>query len=250
MDKYYEKKFAHYSRIVMMIILFIEFILNIVFLSIMREINAQAKILGSYPIIKNHLKSISAVFSLFFISFFVFILEFVANYGCCKKSNNELCDIIFSKLNHFIIIISFFICQFLYFTQSMIIPVFLDGVKINFEGGNKKTNIIKKKYDVMTAVCIIFLVLIIFLNFIVINLYKGICCQMEIICENTQNCIENFGRWFIDKLSWICCIDSKETIIAQLEDVRNEKDVKIYDLTGDIRNLMAENIVLNLKDLN
>ena len=246
MENYYQNKFSYYSRIAMMIILSIEFILNIVFLSIVREVNAQT----SEKIISDHQKCISAIFSLFFISYFVFILELIAYCGCCMKTDcHELFNIIFKQLNHLIILASFLICQFLYFTQSMIIPVYLDGVNFLFYDEKKIKNI-KNKYKAMTAICIIFLVLIIFLNFIVINLYKGICCKMERICQNTQNCIENFGRWFIDKLSWVCCLDSKETMINRLENVKNQKDVKIYDLTGDIRNLLAENVALSLKDYN
>ena len=133
----------------------------------------------------------------------------------------------------------------------MIIPVFFHRVKhlvyeeFYFE---EKIKIIINKYSSMTAICYVFLVLIIFLDFIVLNLYKGLCCQMEIICQNTQNCTENFGRWFIDKIFCSCCSDDKDKTIQGLEARRNEKDVEIYELTGDIRNLMAENMELNIKD--
>lgn len=300
MDNYYENKFAYYSRIVMMIILSIEFILNIIFLAIITDINSQVSILdlAEEKVFKFHKDCISATFSLFFISYFVFVLELIAYCGCCMKTNCiENCEIIFRKLNHLIILTTFLICQFLYFTQSMIIPVFLHraknlvfedlGVKLNEESGEEfdekwgiewdrdwydnlykkyidvkdildkyekfeenidKINSIKKKYSAMTALCIIFLVFIIFLDFIVINLYKSICCQMEIICQNTHNCMENFGRWFIDKISCICCIDSKDKNIIQLEEVKNQKDIEIFNLNGEIRNLMAQNMEINIKD--
>ena len=71
---------------------------------------------------------------------------------------------------------------------------------------------------------------------------------MEIICQNTKNCMENFGRWFIDKISCICCIDTKEQNNANLESVTDPKDIEIYNLNGDIRNLMAQNMEINIKD--
>ena len=73
---------------------------------------------------------------------------------------------------------------------------------------------------------------------------------MEKICQSTQNCFEKFGNWFIDKLSWVCCLDSKETKIERLENIQNKNDITIYNLTGEIRNLLAENVSLSLKDYN
>ena len=244
----------------MIIIISIEFILNIIFLAIITEVKSQVNILDLYEmeVFKFHKDCINAIFSLFFISFFIFLLELFTYCGCCMKTDCiECCNIIFRKLNHLIILSTFFICQFIYFTQCMVIPVFFHRVKnlvyqelYEKSGDIGKINNIKRKYSAMTAICYVFLFLIIFLDFIVVNLYKGICCQMEIICQNTRNCLENFGRWFIDKISWICCIDNKDKYkyIAQLERVTNEKDIEIYELTGDIRNLFAENMELNIKD--
>ena len=251
----YENKFAYYSRIIMMIILSFEFILNIIFLAIITDVNSQVSMLDHFyeeGVTKFHKECISATFALFFISFFVFMLELVAYCGCCMKIDcAELCNIIFNTLNHLIILATFLICQFIYFTQCMIIPVFFHRVNhLVYEDYEEieKIKIIKKKYSSMTAICYVFLVLIIFLDFIILNLYKGLCCQMEIICQNTQNCTENFGRWFIDKIFCSCCSDDKDKTIQGLEARRNEKDVEIYELTGDIRNLMAENMELNIKD--
>lgn len=256
MDNYYENKFAYYSRIVMMIILSIEFILNIAFLATFADINSQVQVLYllEIDVFKFHKKCISAIFSLFFISFFVFIIELISYCGCCMTTNcAELCEIIFRKLNHLIMLLAFVICQFLYFIQCMIIPVFYDRMKSieafedydNIDDIDKMKNI-RSKYSAMTAVSFIFLFLIIFLDFIIINLYKGICCQMEIICSNTQICLENFGRWFIDKISWICCIDKKDINSMDLRTVQNPKDTEIYELTGDIRNSLAENMKINI----
>lgn len=260
MDNYYENKFAYYSRIVMMIILSIQFILNIIFLTLISDINSQVKILEliEIDVFKFHKACISAIFSLFFISFFVFVLELISYCGCCMKTDCiELCNIIFRTYNHVIILATFLICQFIYFTQCMIIPVFFHRVKnLVYQDLYEeylpedidKIKIIKNKYSSMTAICYVFLFLIIFLDFIVLNLYKDICCQMEIICNNSQNCLENFGRWFIDKISCICCIDKKDRTIVNLEEVSNQKDMEIYQLTGEIRNLFAENMEINIKD--
>ena len=246
-----DNQFFYYSRIIMMIILIIEFIFNIIFLAIISDIKANVHVFGE-NIFNMHKHSINAIFSFFFIFSFVFILEIMASYGCFIRNYSYEClQIIFKSLNHIIILVSFFICQFLFLIQCVIIPVFSQRVKslVNEEKSisNAQGNIIKKKYIAMEAICYIFLCLILFLDFMVINLYKGICCQMEEICQKTKVCIGNFSRWFIDKLSFICCIKDNNKIINQLEEEEKTKDDQIKKMSEEIKNQIAENIRLNLK---
>lgn len=250
------KNFSYYSRILMFIILSIEFILNIIFLIIISGIKSNSDILEfiKKKVFKVHTDSINTIFSFFFICYFAFCLELMAYCDCFIRCNcNKPYQYVFIKLNHFIILLAFFICQFLYLIQCLIIPVYCqivnDLLNEEINKGNEKINYIKNRYSAMTGVCYAFLAFIIFLDLIVINLYKGICLQMEEICQKTQNCFENFGKWFISKLSFICCAKEKG-IIRQLDEIIKEKDEEIKNKTAEIKNLMAKNISLNLEVLN
>ena len=279
MDNKNERKFSYYSRIVMMIILSMQFLLNIIFLAVIigikdkyyeilsnsSWINAFCKIYDcdydkkEIDIFNYHYKGISATFSLFFISFFVFLIQFIAYCSCQNANCNEYIDKLFKEFNHVSTLVAFFICQFLYFIECLIIPVYYQRIKYlhyeEYDSLYTKTKFdeikheIEKKYISLIVVAFLFLFIILFLDFIVINLYKGICCRMEAICKNTENCCENFGGWFVDKLSCLCCKDGKTITILDLEHVKNENDIKIYNLTGEIRNLMAQNIEINTKNI-
>ena len=248
-----EYTFSYYSRIIMMIILSFEFIFNIIFLATILDIIKSQSI--EENIFKVHKHSINIIFSFFFISYMVFFIELLAFSGCFINCNYyKIFQFILKNLNHLIMLITFFICQFLFLIQCVIIPVYSQGVKnLAFEEKNitnAKINIIKKTYRAMEAISYILLVLIIFFDFIVINLYKGICCQMEVICQHTQDCIENFVRWFIDKLAYICGRNPRIVEIDQLENAIKEKDDQIQNLSEEIKNQMAKNLDLNIKVFN
>lgn len=255
MENNNERKFSYYSRIVILIILSIEFILNITCIAIIGEVKDSTKKLDEKDIFKEHYKSISAIFALFFINFAIFLLVFIINCTCQKSDCSQPFDFLFIDLNHFITLITFFICQFLYLIQCIIIPVYLQRVKniINKNYYYYSLDKIKheaiKKYTSLTVVIYVFLFIILFLNFIVMNLYREICCKMESICKLTENCCENFGRWFLDKLSCFFCQDEKEENIKVLERQGAERENEIDNLTGDIRNLMADNLELNVQSL-
>ena len=281
MDNKNGRKFSYYSRIVMMIILSMEFLLNIIFLAVISEIkedtisklsnydyydfdydynydyyfdyNLNLKTKKESDIFYYHLEGISASFSIFFISFFVFLIQFIAYCSCQKANCNEFIDILFKEFNHVSSLITFFICQFLYFIECLIIPVYYQRIKnLHSEKFPLKKNAFvdmkeknEKKYISLIVVSFLFLFIILFLDFIVINLYKGICCRMEEICKHTENCCENFGRWFADKLSCLCC---KEPYSRPGSGI-HENDRKIIELTGEIKDLMAQNIEINTKNI-
>ena len=234
-----ENPFSYYVRIVMLIIMLIEFILSIVFQGVMREINSyfHTKYITKFDY---QYKCISLTFSFFIISLFVFVIEFIVNRTCgketCENECHEICSNLFFDLNHFILLITFLICQLLYLIDCCIIPVFLQGIK-NY--GTFKEQ--EKKYTALIVVAFIFLGIIIILDLIVLNLYKGICCKMTKICDKTKTCCENFAKFFVDIVCCRCCSELNNTVLGQraqeLENGMQEKK----NLTCEIRNLLAEN---------
>ena len=298
-----KRKFTYYSRIVMMIIMTFELILNLIFIITIVEVKdtkyekecADYEILNSllnynndnngynynndyynndyynnYPfrhllqkqrtendVITYHYRGISASFSLFFVAYFVFFVEFLAYFTC--ENCNEILELILKKLNHLLLLITFFIGQFLYLVDCMIIPIYYQRInKFNYkyfdifcdtEEIEKIKKKIKNKYILLIVFCYVFLLLILFLDFIVLNLYKDICCKMAKICKSTQDCCENFGRGFVNKLGILFCKNERDQGIVRLEDLENENDKQIHELTGEIRHLLADYIELNTKDL-
>jgi hypothetical protein len=263
-----EKNFSYYARIVMIIILSIEFLLNIVFLAIISDIkdthkftDLEKKIMDqfeeyyyywnfyfggvSYPlenlIFSEHYDAISAIFSLFFISFFFFVVEFIIFCSFMESDCPQFCNILGKELNHLMTLITFFICQFLYFIDCLIIPVYFQRVtKILIKENYNDYKSLKRKYASLIVVAYVFLFIILFMDFIVLNLYKGICCEMTKICQKTQKCCKNFG-WFLgDKLSCNCLRESDES----------NQNPEIYNLNGEIKSLLAENIQIRINKNN
>ena len=221
-----ENTFSYYARIVMLIIMSIEFILSIVFLGVIAEFKSNEK---------SQYQAICATFSLNFISFFFFVIEFIAYCTCNRETcNYENIRLILYNHNHFISLITFLICQFLYFVNCCIIPIYLS------EEYYEKP---KKKYTSLVVVAYIFLCIIIFLDIIILNLYRMICCNMINICKKTKECCENFGKWFVDVLCCrICNKEASSVEITTLEEEKKKQNEKISDLTGEIKHLLAKNI--------
>lgn len=251
-----KKKFSYYARIVMLITLSIEFLLSIVFLAVIGDVKNMSILLeiydiDLYKIFERHYKGISATFSLFFIAFFIFLFLFIIKCSCNNSDFGQF-DYLLKELNHFILFICFLICQLLYFIDCMIIPVYLqriENIKI-IDSLNPELKNIKKKYRSLTAVCFIFLFIIVFLDLIILNLYKKICCQMNEICKKTDDCCENFGRCFGDVLNVLSCNKNEEGSIKRLKDERDMKIQIISNLTEDIKDLLAQNIYLELEKKN
>ena len=231
----------------MTITLSIEFIINISCISVEGQIKNEA---SDFPYIKDifskHYKEISAVFSLFIIFFAFFIFSFL-NY-CIN------CFDFLNEWDFLISIISFILCQLLYFIECLIIPVYLKRTKFLYLTDSiiieDSINKIKKKYTSLTVVCFLFLFIIVLLDLILLNLHKGICCNMEKICNQTKDCCDNFGRCFLEQLTCLFGKKEKTEAIRKLEERTNQKDIEIYNLTGNIRSLMAENIEIVLKKSN
>ena len=142
-DEYKMKHFTYYSKIVMMIVVGIQFILFIVFIvsvhnvgSIMNNIYNN-KEPDNYYYIRNPLddfqfifeeqnQAIDTCFAFFIISFTIFLIESIVAFSCGGKcsENNEVFIIIFEKMNHILIILTFTIIQFLYVISCLIIPIY------------------------------------------------------------------------------------------------------------------------------
>ena len=152
-------------------------------------------------------------------------------------------------------LITFFICQILYFIDCMIIPCYLQGIKNLHSSTNSSVfedllKLIKKKYISLTVVCFVFLFFILFLNIIVLNLYKDICCKMKNICNHTQKCCEYFFMCFLNIFGCIMGMEIDSPKIIDLKNQEKEIDSKISNVNGDIKNLLAENVEININNNN
>ena len=204
---------------------------------------------------KRHYDGINTTFSFFFISFFIFIIQFIA-YCCNPKiiKENDVCETLFYNLNHVIMLITFFICQFLYLIDCMIIPCYLQSIKnLQSPNNNEKTKDllknIEKKYIALTVVCLVFLFFILFLDIIILNLFKGICCKMKRICRHTQKCCIYFGVYVLDMLGCILGIEIESEEITELRKKEKEIDNQINNVKGDIKNLLVENMEININNI-
>ena len=266
-----EKKYYYFTGIVMLIIISLEFILNIVFIGVAGNIKDSHKFSGNTQgyiavfsfgelqniyirerkyydqneIFSTQYKAISAIFSLFFIAFIFYAISFVI--VCKDKLNTK--ENYNSYIQIFLLII-YFICQFLYLMYCIIIPIYYQRVKKLLSERNiqKDYNNIVKDYRALTGVCYFFLFIILFFNFIVLNLYKKICCNMTKICLKTDDCFMNFLCFLTDKMAFICGKENKSEGIKNCENLGDERDKKINNLTVEISNLMAQNIEISIKN--
>ena len=257
--KYQMKDSTYYSRIVMMIVNSIQLILFIVFIVFthtirddMREVNKSvgySRIEYDF-VFDEQTQGVDTCFAFFIISFVFFLFEFIWDFAC--KDCDYHYDIfknIFGDWNHLIIILTFLIAQFLYLISCLIIPIYLDRVRTlrdhledNYFG---KTDIYDNvifskddldkvescigKYAACVVIAYVFLVIFIFLYFIILNLYKGACCDMFTICKKTNDCFNNFGGCMRDNFYCILHCGKGENI--EIEDLKakikeNEKKLE------------------------
>lgn len=211
-------------------------------------------------------QAIDACFAFFVISFVIFLVEFIVNFSCENKDcGNGVLNLLFNQLNHILIILTFIIIQFLYVISCLIIPIYLDRVR-TFKDFFKESirNDIKdtkepdidlidsciSKYAVLLVVSFAFLFIFLFLYFIIINLYKEVCCNMRVICDRTNRCLGNFGDCFFDNIFYFfTCCTMKDPELNDLIDQINNKKSEIAGKTSEIQNLMKENIDLRIENI-
>ena len=266
---YEMKDFTYYSRIVMMIIYGIQLILFIVFIVVVYGVESDMgkldekiheNIRGIYSsfdltfIFEEQKQGIETCISFFIIAFVFFLVEFIFHFGCEKHRYDRP---FFEKLcrdwNHLITILTFVIGQFLYIIACLIIPIYLHRVRTIddfFDGRLDKDemDLIDSsiaRYAVCLVISFVFLVIFIFLYFIILNLYKGVCCDMIEICRNTNRCIDSFFGCFLDNVNYVFQGCQKPEIVIDIE----KKRIKIAEITCSIQNEMKKNIELRVKNI-
>ena len=297
----YSQDSVYYSRIVMMIIFAVQLILLIVFIvtihgvdSIMTDIYhdigqckkifdctyneytedydcgykmyCSSKDVPDFRSIFNEQKQgIDTCFAFFIISFVAFLLEFILHFACENHNYSvSIFNTIFNELNHFMIILTFTIAQFLYVIGCLLIPIYLDRIRTlkDFLDINKKYKSSKgEDNEELFDICIgryvglliigfVFLFLFIFLYFIIINLYKGVCCEMTIICDRTHKCLGSFFGCFADNVYFIFnkC-ERKDKEINDIVKNIKEKEKEMAGVTCSIQDLMKDNIEIRIKNM-
>jgi len=278
--KYQMKDYTYYSRIVMMIVNSIQLILFIVFIVFthtiqddMREVNKSVEYhrINYDFVFEEQTQGVDACFAFFIIAFVFFVIEFIWHFAC------EECDYpydifknFFGDWNHLIIILTFLIIQFLYLISCLIFPIYLDRVrslrdhlKDNYFGKKDylgriifsqddldKVESCIGKYAGCVVIAFVFLFIFIFLYFIILNLYKGACCDMFTICKKTNNCFNNFGGCMRDNFYCILHCGKGENI--EIEDLKakiKENEKIVGEITCEIQNGLKKNIELRVDNI-
>jgi len=224
----------NYPIIIMTILMVIIFILSISIMGTFGTIKSKSKKISfsnnEKELFSKNYSSISATFSfeiiLFVIYFFLFFIHFF--------HENK-----FEKFMLFILII----CEFLYLIDCVIIPVFLKEIKFIIKLNNglpnhKDIGEIGNHYKGLTWACYIFLVIILFIDFLLLNLYHNILC-------NTQSCLSSFVNCFLDMF---CHTFTKKEGVDGLENSNLEQRNKINNLTEEIKNLLSESLDYEIKN--
>lgn len=220
-----EKNLNYYRLLISFILIILIFVLSIIIVSTYGTIKSKSKKLNELKQSKNlfskSFSAISAVFSLIIIFMFVYlILMIIVKFF--DGNENYL-----SKAMLFILII----CHFLYLINLVIIPAYFEEFKflikslINESNSiEKELNNIKSYYVGLIAISYIFLFVILFFDFILLNLYKNIFFN-SVVCLTFLT--EIFFQGFYEKP------DKKE-----LEELMKERK----KLTQEIRQSLDEQL--------
>lgn len=274
------KDFTYYSRIVMMIVLAIQFILFIIFIvfihdvkDLMDKVNTHVSYFFHYledpydisDIFHEQTQGIDTCISFFVISFVVFLIEFIVHFGFDNHDYKWFFfNLIFNSLNHLLTLLSFILAQFLYVIACLIIPIYLDRVT-SFkdiyeliliplsafpEQDMEKIDSCIGKYAGLLVIAFVFLFIFIFLYFIIMNLYKGVCCDMYVICIKSNRCMGSFFGCFYDNVFFFCgaCERRTEKINQDNKDIENTKR-EIEIITKEIQSKMTDNIKLRAENI-
>ena len=143
----------------------------------------------------------------------------------------------------------------MYLIACLIIPIYLDRVRtirdMFSESYGKDMNKILdpcvNKYGALLAVAFTFLIIFIFLYFIIMNLYKDVCCNMTEICTQTESCLKAFFKCYYLQIRYIFTgckrDDGLDNDLKNLEGQVNKTVI-------EIKNLMAENLKLRCENIN
>lgn len=143
----------------------------------------------------------------------------------------------------------------MYLIACLIIPIYLDRVRtirdmFSKSFGKDMNEILDpcvNKYGALLAVAFTFLIIFIFLYFIIMNLYKDVCCDMTEICTQTESCLKAFFKCYYLQIRYIFTgckrDDGLDGDLTKLEGQVNKTVI-------EIKNLMAENLKLRCENIN
>ena len=179
-----------------------------------------------------HYTAIATITAFFFIFFILFIVEIIL--FCVYKKNCSFCGIVL-----------FWFSQILYFTAFILIPTYYG--RIIYTNSDIKGN-----YITLIIISQIFTLFIIFIDFIIINLYKDLCCEMDGICDNTFEFLNNFGRCIKDIISRVICQSKNEEDEDIQKIVKESGDQKkqMNDLKEEIKHLLSQHIDIVIDNSN
>ena len=287
---YKMKDFTYYSYIVMMIVISIQLILFIIFIVFAHTVgdemndvnkNAYSTLKIDFDFVFDEQKQgVDTCFAFFIIAFVIYLIEFVFHFACdgCDYRYNTIRTFL-SDLNHFIIILTFLVSQFLYLICCLIFPIYLERVRtlrdylephinlkkdldnLGIDLDSLKISVLTKddldkmdscvaKYAGAVVFAFVFLVIFIFLYFIILNLYKGTCCDMFTICRKTNDCFDKFGGCMRDNVYCIFnCGKGQDPEIEKLKRIIAERKKTIERITCNIQNGLKNNIKLRVDNI-
>ena len=219
-----------YLRLVKMICMAIEFFLCIAFLVVESVIKEKG---NNDKIFKGHYSGIATISAFFFIFFILFVLE-------------EIISCIIEKSLINLEILCFWVSQLFYFIDFTMIPSYYSRINYLEEEEIKDISDIKSRYKGLIVISLILTLFIIFLDFIILNLYKDLCCQMDEICNNTFEFIKNLCICIKDIISRVICNSNNEED-EEIKEIIQESKIKkkeVNDLKEEIKNLLSEHINL------
>ena len=213
-----------YSRFFKVLTMVIECIFCIAFIVFEKVIKKENEIFNA------HYTGIATISAFFFIFFILFIIEVIV--FCVFKKKYPLFGIIF-----------FWISQVFYFIDFIMIPSYYGRIiHIN----DKEISGIKKRYIALIVISQIITLIIIFFDFIIINLYKDLCCEMDGICNNTFICLNNFGKCIKDIISRVICQSKNEEDeeIKKIVQASEDQQKQMNELNEEIKHLLSQHINL------
>lgn len=226
----------HYPVIIITIIMTLIFIISIIIIAILGSIKTKGNnisILNNYQtFFSKSYSAICATFSLEVIFFFAFIILLIIH--CYSEEDLEL-----------FMLYDLFICNFLYLVNCIIIPVYYKDYKFILTSVYEETTYekllskISSHYCGAICICYIFLFIILIIDFLLMNLYHNLFC-------NTGKFLYSFVNFFIDFFCHTICNKSQN---ANEEEIENSSKTKQIDnLTKEIKNLLAENLYIKVKN--
>jgi len=229
--EYDNKRYDIYLWIVKVISMTIEFCLCIAFIVV------ESVIKEKEPDLTSHYSGVAWISAFFFIFFILFVVEVLLICFYKKKEYS------------YIAIIFFWFSQLFYFIGLFMIPSHYSRVIYANENEINEVSDIKKRYKMLIIFSQIFNLFIIFLDFIIINLYKDLCCDMDEICNNTIGFVDNLCICIKDIISRVICQSKNEEDeeIKKIVIKSEEQKEEMNNLNEEIKNLLSKHIDLLAK---